>query len=479
MFNNVVLDVFIGLIFVYLLYSLLTTIVQEVIASFLNLRAVVLVKAIRVMLEDRKPLDLKSNSYLGKLLERIVNSIKTQKDHLYCRLPDDTLAKAFYKHPSIKYLSANSLRSKPSYIESQNFSATLIKMLRGKDYDGSVPQIKQIYNTLYASLPGAEKKVQIIVGQTADAVKAEIQTETLDQLKQLYVDAEHDIERFKILLENWFEEMMDRANGWYKRQTRRILFFLGLIIAIYSNVDTIKIYNILSKDKTARDQLVQIAIQSHQKYEAAIERIKDTTRNANDTGKNKKDTATNINLLTITTRDTLLDQAYKDVQKDVEKSNQILAMGWHSSPNYKKLQLLDSLQKTKKDSLKLKGADSTGLTNRRNELAKQADELRPLVYDKFDGFSSILGWLITALALTLGAPFWFDLLNKFIRLRAAGVKPEEEENGGQKPVPKSNASLHTVPGAATAGAGIQQQAVAEDQAELVPDEAENANTAQG
>jgi hypothetical protein len=38
-----------------------------------------------------------------------------------------------------------------------------------------------------------------------------------------------------------------------------------------------------------------------------------------------------------------------------------------------------------------------------------------------------LGWILTALALSLGAPFWFDLLNKFINLRGAGVKPKRED----------------------------------------------------
>ena len=37
------------------------------------------------------------------------------------------------------------------------------------------------------------------------------------------------------------------------------------------------------------------------------------------------------------------------------------------------------------------------------------------------------GWFLTAAALTLGAPFWFDLLNQFINLRGAGAKPARED----------------------------------------------------
>ena len=38
-----------------------------------------------------------------------------------------------------------------------------------------------------------------------------------------------------------------------------------------------------------------------------------------------------------------------------------------------------------------------------------------------------LGWMLTAAALTLGAPFWFDLLQKFVNLRGAGGKPKRED----------------------------------------------------
>jgi hypothetical protein len=37
----------------------------------------------------------------------------------------------------------------------------------------------------------------------------------------------------------------------------------------------------------------------------------------------------------------------------------------------------------------------------------------------------VLGWLITAIAATLGAPFWFDVLNKIMVIRST-VKPHEK-----------------------------------------------------
>jgi hypothetical protein len=37
---------------------------------------------------------------------------------------------------------------------------------------------------------------------------------------------------------------------------------------------------------------------------------------------------------------------------------------------------------------------------------------------------ALAGWILTAIALSLGAPFWFDLLNKFMVIRST-IKPQE------------------------------------------------------
>ncbi len=42
------------------------------------------------------------------------------------------------------------------------------------------------------------------------------------------------------------------------------------------------------------------------------------------------------------------------------------------------------------------------------------------------------GWLLTIFAISLGAPFWFDLLKKFVNIRAAGKALNDEFKGKQK-----------------------------------------------
>jgi hypothetical protein len=42
---------------------------------------------------------------------------------------------------------------------------------------------------------------------------------------------------------------------------------------------------------------------------------------------------------------------------------------------------------------------------------------------------AVIGWLITAFATLFGAPFWFDTLQQFVRLKGAGPSPTESKDG--------------------------------------------------
>src|SRR5262245_55923800 len=37
------------------------------------------------------------------------------------------------------------------------------------------------------------------------------------------------------------------------------------------------------------------------------------------------------------------------------------------------------------------------------------------------------GWLLTALSVLFGAPFWFDALQRIVQIRGTGAKPSEKE----------------------------------------------------
>lgn len=73
-----------------------------------------------------------------------------------------------------------------------------------------------------------------------------------------------------------------------------------------------------------------------------------------------------------------------------------------------------------------------------------------LGYDEesfWNGYAApVLGWLIVAFAATMGAPFWFDLLNKFMVIRST-VKPHEKspEEGSEDRQTKTETETETEP----------------------------------
>ena len=46
-------------------------------------------------------------------------------------------------------------------------------------------------------------------------------------------------------------------------------------------------------------------------------------------------------------------------------------------------------------------------------------------------FIKLIGWIITILAISLGAPFWFDILNKVASIRSSGTKPASASRGNR------------------------------------------------
>lgn len=77
--------------------------------------------------------------------------------------------------------------------------------------------------------------------------------------------------------------------------------------------------------------------------------------------------------------------------------------------------------------------DQAMLTDRKAAFDRLRDKTFPVGWDgktldqirAETGFQNLAGWLFTAFAATLGAPFWFDVLNKVMVIRAT-VKPHEK-----------------------------------------------------
>jgi len=397
MFDNVAVNVCIGLVFVILLYSLLATILQEIIAKWFGLRARVLARGIQRMLEDNSEVEaiIKSAPRWAQFfIERttligFVINLFVKIKSFFVPLNLNSFSRKFYDHPSIKYLGENQWFSKPSYISPSNFSQTIILLLRGDSFGSPSAEMEAIKNTL-----------------TNNSLS--IDHDTLYYLRALLSDSGYDLEKFRKALEKWFSETMERATGWYKRKVQFLLFIIGLALATLFNLDIITLAKILSKDKSARQELAGI---------------------------NNINPITSSDLQNLSTEDSLhrksilqyvdssIIKTFITSMNDIVESQHILGLG-HEVEVSCDASCQKEIENVYAD---FKSGKITYLQFR--------DQVDEIVHWNTNFYSSgprrWAGIIISALAISLGAPFWFDLLNKVMLLRGA-VKKTDKKNSMTK-----------------------------------------------
>ena len=183
--------------------------------------------------------------------------------------------------------------------------------------------------------------------------------------------AVNDLDKARMNVEAWYDSTMDRVAGWYKRRTQVILLGLGIGLAVAVNANTITIAQRLYEDQTLREALVAQA-------EARTDSI-----SPNQNPREQLAALAQLNL----------------------------PLGWT--------------------------ATTFGFPGQVRTVREGEDgRTRQVTLRWWDHLlSPLLGWILTGLAITLGAPFWFDLLNKFMVIRAT-VKPHEkspEEGSEDRP----------------------------------------------
>jgi hypothetical protein len=307
------LDVAIGLAFLYFMLSIVCSSITEMIAAIFRMRAKNLETGIRTLLGSKQASD-------AFFAEWRIKSLGTPK--WFSRDKNET-------------------SRRPSYIPSRTFALAVLDTLAPDAAKASVAN---------ASQPPSSDLVQAMRNQIAT-----IQSEPVKRRLTAAMDrASEGMGAVRRELEDSFNEVMDRATGWYKRKTQIVIFLVGLAVAGGVNADTLNVADRLARDDALRARVV-----------AEAQRAAETK---SDEELDRTPTAA-------------------DVEKQIAQARATsLPLGW--------------------------GAEN----------APESDPLGIL--------GKVGGILITAFALTLGAPFWFDVLGKFARLRSSGNRigtPKDDE----------------------------------------------------
>ena len=163
-------------------------------------------------------------------------------------------------------------------------------------------------------------------------------------LEILYREAAGDMQRFQRNIEAWFNDWMDRLSGLYKRNIKRILLVLSLVVTLAFNVNTLLLARTLWRAPTVQAAVTQAASQPT------------TGPIPNASG---------------------LAKLYRTVQNEERVG---VPLGWTAAKS-------------------------------------------PVGGNLGAWLWAIVGWSITAGALTFSAPFWFDLLGRLNSLRSTGPPP--------------------------------------------------------
>ncbi len=229
---DAILEVAVGLVFVWLVISVATMEIQNRIGALLNWRAEYLEKSVLSMLKDKE------------------------------------LVEKFYKHPlilelSLKDKNGNYIKDKsgkirqPEYIPNTTFATAALEVIMNAGKDGEdVPVDTMSMDEMKASMKSLGEK---------NPPLAKMTHYLFPNMEKATDDLEAKISGYRKNTENWFNDVMSQTSNWYKIRAQWVAFWIGLSLAIFINIDTIQVAQKLWQEPTARAVLVAQAQAEAQK----------------------------------------------------------------------------------------------------------------------------------------------------------------------------------------------------------------------
>jgi hypothetical protein len=238
MLDSAILDVVIGLLFVFFVFSLLVSGMNEGVRKLLNTRSKVLWASVRRMLGE--PADdprTRLNPRLPAEPTRGTADGVAPPGATPIAAENPLLSVQLFNHPLIANLDP-ALEGKPTriaHIPPREFARAVVDVLAPRDATGSP-----------------------LWGELASAV-ASLPAPLRAQFEILLQEAEGDVRAFRAAVEGWFDSSMERVSDWYKKRTRKAMAVYGLLVAGLFNVSAVVITGDLYEDEVVRDALVSLA----------------------------------------------------------------------------------------------------------------------------------------------------------------------------------------------------------------------------
>ncbi|NET33373.1 MAG: hypothetical protein F6K19_15355 [Cyanothece sp. SIO1E1] len=264
-----ILDIAIGLIFIYLILSLLASEIQELITTLLQWRAVHLKESIEGILGG----DLKGTQFgrVRQLANELydhpaISSLNQEAKGLIANLPrqfsrvfGDAYSyyyRTFLKRESVfgRDKSGQNKRSGPSYISSETFAASLLDTLGIPKFTKAITLFKlrfflkeELLNKIVCILHGADDKVDDITFEFQN------EQELRDYLKVRNIDLSNTDSRF-LILRNFYKI----KNRFYQIIQEFENEKIDLITSVDLTIESLERYIKTSKDLLTEDEIQEL-----------------------------------------------------------------------------------------------------------------------------------------------------------------------------------------------------------------------------
>lgn len=390
------IEVLISLVLIYALLSILVSGIVEIVNNIQKSRGKMLRSAILQMLND--PLNLEYGYLL--LDHPLVNSMNNQKEKRpFQYLASDAFADAFIDVIGQQAKAGLSLQKVEKNDDGHEFSS-----------GEGVPK----YSAMNLFELGLDRMNN---------------SPFKEMLLSFYSKSEADYPALKEKVAKWFDNYMDRTSGWYKRKQSVKFRMIGLIIAFALNADSIYFFKVISMDDSLRKDLTEVAEgvsknyapgdkdeQTLRKHQIAVldssvqviqKSVIDSAQQSNlkPLIKGVEDLSKNM-----TESDSLQKQQLDEINKVLALTDQLgIPLGWNK--NEAPLSWFPASWFSKDEEPELPNTKMGVYLHNRNWVAWP----NALWY--------IIGVCLTGFLLGFGAPFWFDILIKFVNIRKAGQKP--------------------------------------------------------